>query len=499
MKEMENIKEGYLRQVPEKFRTPYHVVRGNLIFKKKDNGNLELVGQLEEVPGKAKEHLAKLCGGDKRLAFLNAAGSVASILNLGVTVIGFMHVSKLLRRIEDRIEGVERKLDELGELVGVIDQKVDQLIELNEVQVAALAEIHNLIVSFETAKVHAALETLDILSAEKKTPERDKRLIDAAETLQVFRKWLADKRDDTAESMMAVRTELLRAEVAVVLAECRARCLADDVSFAGRMLEGVMHGARAEIERMYEFVMDRDGVRHLAVAYHENTESGTAPFDTNDAVEAVAWIMGVSMTEAAVDMVSKLQDSYDRRRTRNSYDSPGNIVNIVNILWYRLVISIMTLKAKEGIDGPEEERWSHLMELNELGQGAREALREIFDLRPDSLDELDDNAQLYRRHLLQMTLKAEEGTDIRLEAEEGIDRLRDVFELGKDAPQEDDDGPSAQPCDAAAFVASYHLVRDLEAARAMCAAMELFGEPVRELLFEAAPPGSPALAIEWRR
>ncbi len=446
MKEMENIKEGYLRQVPEKFRTPYHVVRGNLIFKKKDNGSLELVGQLEEVPGKAKEHLAKLCGGDKRLAFLNAAGSVASILNLGVTVIGFMHVSKLLRRIEDRIEGVERKLDELGELVGVIDQKVDQLIELNEVQVAALAEIHDLIVSFETAKVHAALETLDLLSAEKKAPERDKRLIDAAETLQVFRKWLADRRDNTAESMMAVRTELLRAEVAVVLAECRARCLVGDVSFAGRMLENVMRGARAEVERMGEFVMRRDGVPHLARAWYERDK---APFDTNDAVEAIAWIMGVSMTEAAVDMFYALRDSYDSLKDRQ--DSK-NIDVSMDVMRLETHIASMMVKAVEGVQGP---------------------------------------------------------------ASEEIDRLRDICRLAAEDPlsepqeevvsafsvqlQEDDDGPPAQPCDAAAFVASYHLVRDLEAARAMCAAMELFGEPVRELLSRAAPPDSPALAIEWRR
>ena len=453
------IKEGYLRQVPEKFRTPYHVVRGNLIFKKKDNGSLELVGQLEEVPGKAKEHLAKLCGGDKRLDFLNAAGSVASILNLGVTVIGFMHVSKLLRRIEDRIEGVERKLDELGELVGVIDQKVDQLIELNEVQVAALAEIHDLIVSFETAKVHAALETLDILSAGKKTPERDKRLIDAAETLQVFRKWLADKRDDTAESMMAVRTELLRAEVAVVLAECRARCLADDVSFAGRMLEGVMHGARAEVERMYEFVMDRDGVRHLAMAKHENTESGTAPFDTNDAVEAVAWMNGSRMVDAAVELLTKLWGSYDtlRRSYHGKLDKLRTVYDHAELSGFGIRTGALAVGAA-----------LIAMSAGRVGRLVSTPSKKV----------LEEEVETSRDYII---------------------RLSNLKDAVRNALQEDDDESLAQPCDAAAFVASYHLVRDLEAARAMCAAMELFGEPVRELLSRAAPPDSPALAIEWRR
>ena len=59
------------------------------------------------------------------------------------------------------------------------------------------------------------------------------------------------------------------------------------------------------------------------------------------------------------------------------------------------------------------------------------------------------------------------------------------------------EGDVAQPFHAASFVASYRLMRNVESARAMCKAMEVFGEPVRELLFEDALPGSPALSLTW--
>ena len=205
--------EVLVRAVPTKFRNPGHVVRGNLIFEEQPNGSLSLVGQLEELGCTESDNLAKLCGGDKGLQVLSAAGSVASVLNLGVSVLGFLHVSKLLRRIECRIERVEGQLEQVAELVGVMDQKVDQLIELSEAQTEVLSEVHHLFVSFQTAKVHAALTTLDLLSTAESAPDRDERLRNGAETLQVFRIWLADKRDSTAESAMAARAGLLRAEL----------------------------------------------------------------------------------------------------------------------------------------------------------------------------------------------------------------------------------------------------------------------------------------------
>ena len=409
--------EALMRIVPKQFRTPEHVVRGNLVFKKVE-GALRLVGQLEELGSTQGENLAGLCGGDKRLQLLNAAGSVASILNLGVCVLGFLHVSKLLHRIEDRIEGIETKLDEVAELAGVIDQKVDQLVDLSEGQTEALAAIHELIVSFETARVHAALETLDFRSRTSQSERRDEHLIEAAETLQVFRNWLAEKRASSPEAT-AGRVELLRAEVAIVLAECRARCLADDVEFAAHALERVMHSAQAEVAQMYEWLMDHGGVRHLVMSANQNMGAGTALFDTEDAVEAVAWVEGIGSTGAGLLLLSRLRDSHEQ-----------------------LELEVQRLESEVRATA---ERLEGFRDVNKLME-------------------------------LIMSLSLEAGTTRKPAVEEAL----------------------AEPFHAASFVASYRLMRDVESARAMCKALEVFGEPVRELLFEEdALPGSPALALAW--
>ncbi len=440
--------EVLARVVPKQFRTPKHVVRGNLVFKK--NGALRLVGQLEKLGSTDRKNLAGLCGGDKRLQLLSAAGSVASILNLGVCVIGFAHVSKLLHRIEDRIEGIETKLSEVAELVGAIDQKVDQLIKLSEGQSEALEALHELIVSFETARVHAALETLDNLSTTSQSRQRDERLIEAAETLQVFRHWLAEKRASSPEAM-AGRVELLRAEVAIVLAECRARCLADDVEFAARALERVLDDAQAEVARMCEWLMDHGGIRHLVMAWHQTTEAGTAPFDTEDAVEAVAWVEGVGAAEAGLHLLSKLRDSHEQLEQEvqflgleiQSRDAGGKI--------------LLTRYENDSLPDPtQEELDAFLATGNPSGP----------------CDEAEEDARAFAVESLKLVEE----------------------ELGSEHAVE---GDLAQPFHAASFVASYRLMRDVESARAMCKAMEVFGEPVRELLFEDALPGSPALSLTW--
>ncbi len=297
-----------IRRLPSWYDGSRHRVRGNLIF---EEGKQGTVGQIEDV-GARLEDLPSLCGGTAGFGFLDTAGSVASILNLGVSVIGFTHVSKLLKRIEHRLKGIEAKLDDLTALVGVVDQKVDQLVELNEAQTAALADVHKLIVSFEVAKAHAALETLDILSGIAKTPERDLRIRDAAETLQVLRIWLVDKRDSMAASHATTpaRTELLRAEVAVTLAECRARCFAGDASFAGSVLDRAIAGGRTEIQRMY----DQVETHCLVNEWYGPVDAEAMPFDPVDAVEALAWLKGINLAEAEIDLASARKLAAVRRR-----------------------------------------------------------------------------------------------------------------------------------------------------------------------------------------
>ena len=102
------------RIIPEQFRGPGFAVRGNLIFKKDENGNLleGAIGQLAEateltVSGK---NAARLFGGNYAFAGLTKVGNVASIvgavasvINLGVSVAGFMHVSRSLKQVERRL------------------------------------------------------------------------------------------------------------------------------------------------------------------------------------------------------------------------------------------------------------------------------------------------------------------------------------------------------------------------------------------------------------
>ena len=185
---------------------------------------------------------------------------------------------------------------------------------------------------------------------------------------------------------------------------------------------------------MYEWLMDHGGIRHLVMAWHQDTEAGTAPFDTVDAVEAVAWVEGVSSAEAAVHLLTKLRDSHEQ-----------------------FEMKVMTL----GVAVKSFEMFATV----HLGEGS-----EFFS---DS------------------------------DREEVMESVTELLGYASDEVQETEglsDGESpelAQLFHAAGFVAAYRLMRDVESARAMCNAMEVFGEPVRELLFEDALPGSPALAFAW--
>ena len=137
-----------VRVVPPEFRGPGYTITRNNVYQwvQGDGGRpvRRLVGQLTEGQRATLpvEQAARLFGGGGQAALsaLTAVGSVASIATLGVCVVGFLHVSRGLKRVEARLDRVEKKLDAVAELVGVIDQKVDQLLHLNDLQLGALAE-----------------------------------------------------------------------------------------------------------------------------------------------------------------------------------------------------------------------------------------------------------------------------------------------------------------------------------------------------------------------
>lgn len=264
----------FIRVVPPEFRRAgYSVVRNNVYqLVQGENGPVrQLVGQLTEGPPTRLpvEQAARLFGGGGQAALtaLSAIGSVASIATLGVCVLGFLHVSRALKRVESRLEGVEQKLEVVAGLVGVIDQKVDQLVWRSDLQLEALADIRGLLLSFQTARVHRALETLDLRSKMPATVRRDSELMEAARALHEYRTWLTQVRESKASHPATIRTELLRAEVLVAMAEARARILADDAEFASLELERTLAATRVEVARMREAVVQARGVPSLLSCY----------------------------------------------------------------------------------------------------------------------------------------------------------------------------------------------------------------------------------------
>ncbi len=282
-----------IRMIPAEFRGPdFTVTRNNVYRRVAGEGGkvaLRLVGQLQDGPPTRLPvaQAARLFGGGGQIALqaLSAIGSVASVANLAVCVVGFIHVSKGLRRIEARLERVEQKLDAVADLVGVVDQKVDQLLGLAGTQIAALAEVHGLLLSFQTAKVHRALETLDfrvgVGASARDTPE----IMAAAAVLHEYRVWLAHTRMADPTRPLSARAELLRAEVLVAVAEARARCSVNDAPFAAKELESVLDGIRGEGSWMRERLMESAALPAFLACNVPGVEDMHA-----EAVDAWSWL-----------------------------------------------------------------------------------------------------------------------------------------------------------------------------------------------------------------
>src|SRR5689334_20556160 len=94
-----------IRTIPAEFRGPAFTVTRNNVYEwvAGEGGKpvKRLVGQLAEgnVSRVPTEQAARLFGGGGQvaLAALSAVGAVASVVNLGVCVVGFIHVSRALK------------------------------------------------------------------------------------------------------------------------------------------------------------------------------------------------------------------------------------------------------------------------------------------------------------------------------------------------------------------------------------------------------------------
>ena len=308
-----------IRVIPPEFRGPGFTFTRNNVYRNVvgEGGKVvrRLVGQLQE--GSPVQlpvaQAARLFGGGGQIALqaLSAIGSVASIANLAVCVVGFIHVSKGLRRIEARLERVEQKLDAVAELVGVVDQKVDQLLGLAGAQIAALAEIHGLLLSFQTAKVHRALETLDFRVNAGVSPHHAPEIMAAAAILHEYRVWLAHTRVADPKRPLSARAELLRAEVLVAVAEARARCSVNDAAFAARELESVLDGVRAEAESMRERVLASAALPALLACNVPGVDDMH-----HEAAEAWSWLDRKSQGHSRRYFLRETTHSYNRLSQR---------------------------------------------------------------------------------------------------------------------------------------------------------------------------------------
>jgi hypothetical protein len=170
---------------------------------------------------------------------------------------------------------------------------VDQLLSLSGGHAKALGELRSLLLSFQTADVHAALETLEFRADELPSAKRDQDLLTAAKTLQKYRTWLADTRESDPARPAPARVELLRAEVLTAMAEARARMLADDAKFASEVLARVLGSARGEVAQIREEIASRGMVPSVL----------SRPLDEgavlDECVEAWAWLDGHSAEQAA--------------------------------------------------------------------------------------------------------------------------------------------------------------------------------------------------------
>lgn len=435
----------YFKQFPRHLRAPGNYLSGNNIYSPAG----ELLGQLENAH--KVQATAEQVG---RLA--NIVGPVSSVinvgislLNLGVCVAGFRRMGQALSRIEDRLETVshqldkvDAKLDRVIDLVGILDQKVETLVDLNVEQLAALADIHQLIMSFETARVKTALDGLEIRCAQPQSARRDEHIIEYAGTLDVFQSWLRSERFGVREreGSIPVRTELLRTEVLIALAGVRARCIADDVGYAVATLARIREETREELQAMIDQA-GKDGLRSLMLP--------TTLLLVNQEMERVS----TNLTSSSEEF--RKMSELGREALESTDD------DVFDELFQMFGEQAIEKEIEESEKNEEERERKYQNQIFAIEQGGvdrRDIVEALAWLNGDSIEET--------------TLKI-------LESMCG----------GYDG--------NVEYSNIAGIAAAFRLGQSVEAALAICTVIETGGELMRPLLLEAeGTPDAPALLVD---
>ena len=483
------------RVIPEQFRSSDYVVRGNLIFHKGTDGNLlrGAVGQLEDATelDVSGTNATRLFGGEAAFSQLSkvgdvaaVVGAVASVINLGVCVAGFMHVSRSLKQVERRLENIDRSLENIGEMLGVIDQKINQLLYMNELQLHALSDIGNLIKSYKTAEVHGALETLQFRLRRTEIPESDYDIREAIRTLQEYRIWLSDRRRNS-DIPLPVRIEILRAEVHVTLAESRARCFMKDEAYAVSCLEQSLEGIRDEIHKAWNCVIEAHGPHAL----FSNDDGGD-----EDWLDVLVWLQGVNLKDAAYTLLKQMA----KRNVIYESEEKTKTVQLVENKFSEGESLLRSLGLGHAADMLREE-WiktsSGEMLTIQLESKKATAVGEIFDefTRQHWESQVDEGMQEMRE------AAQENGDPFGL-----IDWTTKILSAFDEQHEEDNNNEADdlekrnRAADVASLSLCYRLARNVESALAVCATMEVVGDPVRQLLWAKEQPESPAIVLEIR-
>ena len=280
------------RRIPENFIGPQYSYSGNNVYEAVQNADgsvrRELVGQLEAATRRSGMEAAQLSRIPGGMDALSALGSVASVLNLGVSIVGFGLVLRGLQRIDNRLQQVDRKVDALTGAVTVVDRKVDALIgavtvvdrkvdavvaamgifdqqlehllDMGMAQAQATERLTQLMISFESAKVRAAVETLDARRGRVHRPEAREDVRAAARDLATWRAWLSSRRESLEADDLQLRAEIMRHEVLVLTAEAGAWCMLGDAEHASILVDKLRQSLRAEAVGVLRRLFDEESV-----------------------------------------------------------------------------------------------------------------------------------------------------------------------------------------------------------------------------------------------
>ena len=160
----------------------------------------------------------------------------------------------------------------------------------------ALSDIGELIKSYKTAEVHGALETLQFRLQDSNIPAIDHDVRGAIKTLQEYRIWLSSQRSGSGIPL-PVRTEILRAEVLVTLAESRARCFVGDEDYAVFCIEQSLEDICKVVRDAWSEITRSHGTHALFLNEGKEDENW---------VEIFSWMNHKNWQESAYDILNEM-------------------------------------------------------------------------------------------------------------------------------------------------------------------------------------------------